>query len=66
MPCISCQSDRIRRFRSEICLHFQEVGNLDKPSVFVFPEIVVCLVCGEGTFRVPEDRLVRLRDDVAV
>jgi len=34
--------------------------NLDKPTVFVFPELIVCLDCGTAEFVVPEAELRQL------
>jgi hypothetical protein len=31
--------------------------NLDKPVVWVFPKVVVCLDCGTAEFAVPETEL---------
>jgi hypothetical protein len=31
--------------------------NIDKPIVWVFPELIVCLDCGTAEFVVPEDEL---------
>jgi hypothetical protein len=53
------------RFLVEICLHF--VGglkSLDKPLVWVFPEVAVCLQCGAARFTVPETELKLIEDNV--
>jgi len=34
--------------------HFPELQGLDKPIVWVFPELTVCLKCGFSEFVVPE------------
>jgi hypothetical protein len=34
-------------------IHFPELKNIDKPVVWVFPEVVVCLDCGMAQFAVP-------------
>jgi hypothetical protein len=41
-------------------MHFPGLQNLDKPVVWVFPEIVVCLDCGTSEFAVPEEELRQL------
>jgi hypothetical protein len=41
-------------------IHFPEVKDIDKPVVWVFPEIVVCLDCGTAEFAVPETELLQL------
>jgi len=40
-----------------MCVHFPELKNIDKPVVWVFPELVVCLDCGSEEFAVPEAKL---------
>jgi hypothetical protein len=41
-------------FNSEIAIHFPGLEGLDKPIVWVFPKVVVCLHCGLAEFAVPE------------
>jgi hypothetical protein len=38
-------------------IHFPGLKNIDKPVVWVFPEVVVCLDCGMTQFAVPEAEL---------
>jgi hypothetical protein len=57
MPCKSCGSVNQSKFTGEIGIHFPGLQNLDKPVVWVFPEIVVCLDCGTSEFAVPEVEL---------
>jgi hypothetical protein len=40
-----------------MCIHFPGLKNIDKPVVWLFPEIVVCLNCGTAEFVVPEAEL---------
>jgi len=42
-------------------IHRPGLRNIDKPTVWVFPELIVCLDCGTATFSVPEDELAELR-----
>jgi hypothetical protein len=42
-------------------IHFPGLENIGKPVVWVFPELVVCVVCGVAEFVVPEDELAELR-----
>jgi hypothetical protein len=37
----------------EIAIHFPGVKGLEKPIVWVFPEVSVCLSCGNAEFVVP-------------
>jgi hypothetical protein len=41
-------------------IHFLELKNIDKPVVWVFPEVVVCLDCGTAEFAVLEPELHQL------
>jgi hypothetical protein len=43
-----------------MAIHFPGLKGIDKPVVWVFPEIVVCLVCGTAEFAVPEAELLLL------
>jgi hypothetical protein len=54
-PCPSCASRRKMQFIGEICMHFPGgLESLGKPSVWVFPKIILCLDCGLVQFSVPE------------
>ena len=60
MPCKSCASVNQSKFTGEISIHFPEPKNIDKPVVWVFPELIVCLDCGTAEFIVPEAELRQL------
>jgi hypothetical protein len=55
--CKSCGSDRQKKFTGEIVIHFPGLKNVDKPAVWVFPDVLVCLNCGSAEFAVPEAEL---------
>jgi len=57
MSCKLCTSENQRRFSSEILVHFPGLENLDKPPVFVFPKLLVCMDCGFTEFAIPETEL---------
>lgn len=57
MTCKGCHSERQNVFNGEIAIHFRGLEGLDKPIVWIFPEIVVCLHCGLTEFTVPEREL---------
>jgi hypothetical protein len=57
MSCKSCQSGNRGKFGGEIALHFPGLKGLDKPIVWVFPKVVVCLDCGFAEFSIPETEL---------
>jgi len=67
MPCKSCGSVSQSKFIAEMAIHFPGLKNIDKPVVWVFPELVVCLDCGTAEFAVPEAELGQLanRDNAA-
>lgn len=60
MPCKSCGSVNQSKFRAEIAIHSPGLKNIDKPIVWVFPEVVICLSCGTAEFVVPEAELRQL------
>ena len=61
MSCKSCGSVNQKKFKAEIGIHFLGLENIDKPTVLVFPEVIVCLDCGTAEFAVPEAELHQLR-----
>ena len=66
MPCKACGSVNQSRFIGEMGIHSPGLKNLDKPIVWVFPELIVCLDCGAAEFVVPENQLgVLARGDAA-
>ena len=58
--CKSCRSLNQGKFTAEMAIHFPELKNIDKPVVWVFPEVVVCLDCGTAEFAVSEEELRQL------
>ena len=57
MTCTSCGSTKESKSTGEIAIHFTGLKDLNKPIVWVFPEIFVCLDCGDARFVVPEPEL---------
>lgn len=51
--CKFCGSDKLQKFTAEIAIHL----HIDKPHVFVFPELLVCQHCGKAEFTIPKERL---------
>jgi hypothetical protein len=67
MACKSCGSDNQRKFNGEVGIRSSELKNIDKPVVFVFPELVVCLdCCTVAEFQIPEDELRQLIEDSTI
>jgi hypothetical protein len=62
MSCVMCASKNQAEFPAEMNIHFSGPLNLDKPSVMVFPMLLVCLDCGFSRLVVPEPKLALLRD----
>jgi hypothetical protein len=65
MACKTCASENLRQFTGEIAIHLSGLKNINKPHVFVFPELVVCLNCGFAEFAVPETELRLLTKGLA-
>jgi hypothetical protein len=57
MPCRACGSENLGSFNGEIAIHFRGLKNIDQPTVFVFPELLICLSCGITEFVIPEGEL---------
>lgn len=53
MLCPRCQSS-CKSFTSEIAIHFPGLDGLKKPTVWLFPEVKICLNCGTAEFVVPD------------
>jgi hypothetical protein len=60
VSCKACRSDRQEKFIAEVAIHFPGLIGLDKPTVFVFPQLWVCLSCGNAEFAIPESELREL------
>jgi len=61
MKCPSCGAAR-KGFNGEIAIHFPGLDGLNKPIVWVFPELRVCPDCGTAQFNIPESELTVLCD----
>jgi hypothetical protein len=48
-------------FIGEMGIRSPGLKNIDKPTVWVFPRLIVCLDCGTSEFVVPENKLGELR-----
>ena len=60
MSCLSCASSNQAELTAEVYIHFPGLKNLDKPGVFIFPKLSVCLDCGFSRFTAPEAELKSL------
>jgi hypothetical protein len=59
MACKLCGGNQAQ-FPAEVCIHSSGRENLDKPPVFEFPKVLVCLECGFASFRISEIDLTLL------
>lgn len=62
MSCKRCASDEQKNFNGELAIHFPGLEGLDKPVVWVFPKLLVCLRCGFGEFVVPDEQVEQLKN----
>jgi len=60
LQCRSCRSANQRKFIGEMGIRSPGLKNIDKPTVWVFPQLIVCLDCGTAEFVVPETELLLL------
>jgi len=60
MACRSCGSKEQRKFGAEISVHVLGVENVDKPTVWAFPRLLVCMNCGFTELTIAEDELRQL------
>jgi hypothetical protein len=62
MACRSCGSDKQGGFTAEIAIHSPGLKGVDKPVVWVFPNVLVCWNCGNAEFTIPETELRQLEE----
>ena len=60
MSCLSCGSGNQAELTAEMLIHFSGLKNLDKPGIWVFPKLLVCLDCGCSHFTLPKKELASL------
>ena len=58
--CLSCRSAKNCEFPAEINIHFPGTTGFDKPTIWVSPDVYICMNCGLAKFTVPEAELLRL------
>jgi hypothetical protein len=66
MACDKCASENQRTFNAEVAIHFPGIAGLQKPIVWAFPKLLVCLECGDAGFTIPETELRVLVTDTPV
>jgi hypothetical protein len=62
MNCKRCASDVQKVFNGELAIHFPGMEGIDKPVVWVFPKLLVCLRCGFAEFLVPDEQVAQLKN----
>jgi hypothetical protein len=62
MRCKQCKSENVKTFTSEVALHFPGLDGLNKPIVWGFPKLQVCLDCGLTEFTIPQRELTVLKE----
>jgi hypothetical protein len=60
MTCTSCQSLNVRVYPAELNIHHPGMEGLDKPTVWAFPYLLICVDCGFTNFTLPDDQLREL------
>jgi hypothetical protein len=63
--CTPCESENQKTFIAEMIIRFPGIEGLDKPIVWLYPSISVCLECGRAQFVVPAKESEVLRMGVA-
>src|SRR5215471_5612937 len=61
ISCPSCSSPMNREYTAEINIHFPGPSGFDKPTIWVFPRLSVCLGCGCAQFTIPDGKLKQLQ-----
>jgi hypothetical protein len=59
-----CRHSNQKQFPAEINIHFPGIETLDKPTVWVFPQLVVCMECGLTQFLIAPRELGQLNDSL--
>lgn len=55
-----CSLKNQHKLNAELGLHFPRLKGLDKPIVWAFPEVLVCLNCGFAVFALADAPLKEL------
>jgi hypothetical protein len=64
VACDGCGSAYQSTFNGEVAIHFPGLQGLDKPIVWVFPKLLVCMDCGLTEFMVPGTELCVLGNGI--
>ena len=61
---LQCSHPSRQEFPAEINIHFPGMQGLTKPTVWVFPSVLVCLDCGCTEFATPDRELRALANGI--
>ena len=61
MRCTRCGSQTVQEFSAELAIHFPGWEGLEKPPVWAFPKLMVCLGCGLVEFQLASEQMAELR-----
>jgi hypothetical protein len=64
MSCPLCRSSNEAELATEMVIHFSGLENLDKPGVWVFSRLLVCLDCGGSLLNIPERELAAITKSI--
>jgi hypothetical protein len=62
MHCQSCCSENQEDFPAEVNVHFPGLKDLDRPTVWAFPRLRICLDCGFTEFRMEDSERQQLSE----
>ena len=62
MSCRSCGSGNRKNLAGELSVHVLGLENVDKPAVWIFPRLLVCMECGFTELTIEENHLRRARE----
>ena len=66
MLCRSCHSPNADTYPTEVNIHPpRAIENLDRPTVWAFPSLVICSECGFGEFALSAEELHQFRNNKA-
>jgi hypothetical protein len=57
MSCPACWLDDHMEITAEMVLHLCGLKNIDRPAIYLFPKLLVCMDCGFARFTVPKAQL---------
>jgi len=60
-----CTHSNQKQFPAETNIHFPGIAMLDKPTVWIFPQLVICMECGLSQFVIARRELAQLNDSLS-